>query len=80
MGVVVVARMAGIGMDAHRQPLAIERQPGDQAAEQRRPERDLVAGAGVRPDRLVVPAAELDLEAGAKRVLSCAASGLVRAS
>src|SRR5216683_7583525 len=55
--------LAGIGMDEHGEVAVVQRQPGDQRRKLVVLERHLVAEHRMRPDRLLVEAAHLDVEA-----------------
>src|SRR3954452_22329755 len=55
---VIGVSIAGIRMDKYRQSGAVEHQPGQDGRETIRRKRDLKHGLWVRPDGLIMPAAE----------------------
>src|SRR6266403_1469517 len=59
---IVFEILSGIGMDEHGKVAMVQRQPGDQRSELVVLERHLIAEHRMRPDRLFVEAAHLDVE------------------
>ena len=75
---VVFEILSGLGVHEHREPAAVEHQPSHDPVELIRRECDLVHRLGMRPDRLVAPAAELHREVGIERLAHRGGVGAAR--